>query len=211
MAKGLHHYVRETQEAKEVYMFRQAQWHSGTVSLSTAASSVQHVSMLLAAWDTRPSKVLFHPYHPSWWTPQGKIHMKRKPSKAGISKVAMAKNTQRIAEERVARHFPDLEVLNSYWVGEDGKHKFFEVILTIHTPAIINDKQLGNSAKPTETTATVAVHTVAEPLESVVVVSSTRARVQKAIPFSRPTLTVASEIKRLFDVLVLLAYTKRAT
>jgi len=75
---------------------------------------------------------------------KGKIHMKRKPSKAGISKITMAKNTQRIAEERVGRHFPNLEVLNSYWVGEDGKHKFFEVIMIdTHHPAIINDKQLG--------------------------------------------------------------------
>lgn len=75
---------------------------------------------------------------------KGKIHMKRKPSKSGISKITMAKNTQRIAEERVARHFPNLEVLNSYWVGQDGKHKYFEVIMIdTHHPAIINDKQLG--------------------------------------------------------------------
>lgn len=75
---------------------------------------------------------------------KGKIHMKRKPSKAGIKKITMAKNTQRMAEERVARHFPNLEVLNSYWVGQDGKHKFYEVILIdTHHPAIIKDKQLG--------------------------------------------------------------------
>jgi hypothetical protein len=67
-----------------------------------------------------------------------------------------------------------------------------------------------SSAKPTETTATVAVRTVVRPpLESVVVVSSTRVRVQKSCDLlSRPTSTVASEIKRLFDVLVLLAYVK---
>ena len=70
--------------------------------------------------------------------------MKRKPSKAGIKKITMAKNTQRMAEERVARHFPNMEVLNSYWVGQDGKHKFYEVILLdTHHPAIIADKQLG--------------------------------------------------------------------
>ena len=70
--------------------------------------------------------------------------MKRKPSKAGIKKITMAKNTQRMAEERVARHFPNLEVLNSYWVGQDGKHKFYEVIMIdTHHPAIIKDKQLG--------------------------------------------------------------------
>ena len=75
---------------------------------------------------------------------KGKIHKKRKPSKAGINKITMAKNTQRMAEERVNRHFPNLEVLNSYWVGQDGKHKFYEIImLDPHHPAIKSDKNLG--------------------------------------------------------------------
>ncbi|MFP4045894.1 MAG: 50S ribosomal protein L15e [Candidatus Aenigmatarchaeota archaeon] len=39
------------------------------------------------------------------------------------------KSKQRIAEERVSDKFPNLRVLNSYWVGEDGKQKWFEVIL----------------------------------------------------------------------------------
>ncbi|MAL51284.1 MAG: 50S ribosomal protein L15e, partial [Euryarchaeota archaeon] len=75
---------------------------------------------------------------------KGKVHMKRKPSKAGVRKITMGKNIQRIAEERCARHYPNLEVLNSYWVGQDGKHKYYEVILIdTHHPAIIADKQLG--------------------------------------------------------------------
>lgn len=36
---------------------------------------------------------------------------------------------QAMVEQRVNRVYPNLEVLNSYWVGEDGTHKFFEVIL----------------------------------------------------------------------------------
>ncbi len=75
---------------------------------------------------------------------KGKIHMKRKPSKAGIKKITMAKSIQRIAEERTSRRYPNLEVLNSYWVGEDGKNKFYEIILidAFH-PAIKSDKDLG--------------------------------------------------------------------
>src|SRR5512143_2622136 len=34
-----------------------------------------------------------------------------------------------IAEQRVNRIYRNMEVLNSYWVGEDGNYKFFEVIL----------------------------------------------------------------------------------
>ena len=55
-----------------------------------------------------------------------------------------AKSIQRIAEERTSKRYPNLEVLNSYWVGEDGKNKFFEVIMVDpHHPAIKADKQLG--------------------------------------------------------------------
>jgi len=36
---------------------------------------------------------------------------------------------QAILEQRVADIYPNLEILNSYWVGEDGNYKFYEVIL----------------------------------------------------------------------------------
>ncbi len=67
----------------------------------------------------------------------------RKTSKMGTNMMTMAKSIQRIAEERAGRRFRNMEVLNSYWVGEDGKHKWYEVILIdpCH-PAIQNDKQL---------------------------------------------------------------------
>ena len=118
---------------------------------------------------------------------KGKIHMKRKPSKAGISKITMAKNTQRIAEERVARHFPNLEVLNSYWVGEDGKHKFFEVIMIdTHHPAIINDKQLGVFCQANGNNSHRGrAYRGKTSAESVVVVSSTRVRCRKVATFSQ--------------------------
>jgi len=53
----------------------------------------------------------------------------RKPKRRGILKITMAKSIQRISEERVARKYPNMEVLGSYWVGEDGMHKYYEVIL----------------------------------------------------------------------------------
>jgi large subunit ribosomal protein L15e len=70
----------------------------------------------------------------------------------GMAKITMAKSIQRIAEERAGRRFRNMEVLNSYWVGEDGKHKWYEVILINPSdPAIKSDKDLswvsGNSHK----------------------------------------------------------------
>jgi ribosomal protein L15E len=58
-------------------------------------------------------------------------------------KYKLAKSLRLIAEERAARKFPNLEVLNSYWVGEDGRHKWFEVILVDpNHPVIKADKDI---------------------------------------------------------------------
>ena len=73
----------------------------------------------------------------------------RKPSKMGLVKITSGKSLQRIAEERAARKYPNLEVLNSYWVGEDGTHKYYEVILVDpHHPAIKNDPKINWICRP---------------------------------------------------------------
>jgi large subunit ribosomal protein L15e len=67
----------------------------------------------------------------------------RHPKRRGLVKITMAKSIQRIAEERTARHYPNMEVLNSYWVGEDGMHKYYEVILVDpQHPVIRNDPKI---------------------------------------------------------------------
>lgn len=68
----------------------------------------------------------------------------RKPSKAGFVHFTAKKSKQWIAEERVQRRFPNLEVLNSYYVGEDGMWKWFEaILLDPNHPAIRSDKDVG--------------------------------------------------------------------
>lgn len=68
------------------------------------------------------------------------IRKGRRAKRRGINKITMKKSLQRICEERSAKRYPNLEVLNSYWVGEDGKHVWYEVImLDKHHPVIAND------------------------------------------------------------------------
>ncbi len=67
----------------------------------------------------------------------------RRHKRKGITKITMGKSLQRIAEERTGKKYPNMEVLNSYWVGADGKAKYFEVILVDpHHPVIKSDKNL---------------------------------------------------------------------
>jgi large subunit ribosomal protein L15e len=74
----------------------------------------------------------------------------RRPKHKGILRMTLKKSIQRIAEERAQKHYPNLEVLNSYWVGEDGQQKFYEVILVdpVH-PEIVNDPKINWILAPT--------------------------------------------------------------
>ncbi|MBS3065258.1 MAG: 50S ribosomal protein L15e [DPANN group archaeon] len=47
------------------------------------------------------------------------------------------------AEQHIRKKYPNCEVLNSYWVGEDGRYKWFEVILVDRDhPVIKADKKI---------------------------------------------------------------------
>ncbi|MEM5777393.1 MAG: 50S ribosomal protein L15e [Candidatus Aenigmatarchaeota archaeon] len=67
----------------------------------------------------------------------------RKPSKTGVKRFTTKQSLQEIAEQRVARKYPNLEVLNSYWVGQDGRYMWYEIILVDKNhPAIKNDPKI---------------------------------------------------------------------
>jgi len=67
----------------------------------------------------------------------------RRPKRMGVKKFKPAKSLRLIGEERAGKKFPNLEVLNSYWVGEDGRSKWFEIIMVDpHHPVIMSDKDI---------------------------------------------------------------------
>ena len=56
---------------------------------------------------------------------------------------------QWVAEQRAARKFRNLEVLNSYKIGKDGLHYFFEIILVDPArPEIKNDRTINWICQP---------------------------------------------------------------
>jgi large subunit ribosomal protein L15e len=73
----------------------------------------------------------------------------RRTANMGMHRITPGKSLQRIAEERASSRYPNMEVLNSYWVGQDGRQKWFEVILVDgHHPSVLADPNLswiGNS------------------------------------------------------------------
>ncbi len=61
----------------------------------------------------------------------------RRQKRMGISKIKRQKSMQEIAEERAQRKYRNMRVLGSYYVGDDGKYVWYEVILRDeHHPAV---------------------------------------------------------------------------
>lgn len=57
------------------------------------------------------------------------------------TKITQSKNYQWICEERAQKKFPNLEVLNSYWVGQDEHSYWYEIVMVdVYHPQIMADK-----------------------------------------------------------------------
>jgi len=70
-----------------------------------------------------------------------RVNKGRKPKRTGYLKLTRKVSIQKMAEQRAGTKFSNCEVLNSYWVGEDGKDKYYEVILLEKShPVILADK-----------------------------------------------------------------------
>ena len=73
----------------------------------------------------------------------------RKPRSAGQTQYFPKQSMQVTAEQRAGRKYPNLEVLNSYMLAEDGQRRWFEVILVDKShPAIKKDKDIKWIAEP---------------------------------------------------------------
>jgi len=71
------------------------------------------------------------------------IRAGRRAKRKGITKITVGKSLQRMAEERAQKRYPNLEVLNSYWVGMDGQNEWYEIIMVDpHHPVIKADKKI---------------------------------------------------------------------
>jgi large subunit ribosomal protein L15e len=69
----------------------------------------------------------------------------------GVYGYSPGKSLQLIAEETAARKYRGLEVLGSYYVGEDGEYKWYEVILVDpYLPSIKNDPDIKWIAHPSQ-------------------------------------------------------------
>jgi large subunit ribosomal protein L15e len=67
----------------------------------------------------------------------------RRPKHLGVLRIKPALSMQRVAERRVLERFPNMDLLGSYYVHQDGLYLWYEVILAdVSHPRIIKDKEI---------------------------------------------------------------------
>jgi len=73
-----------------------------------------------------------------------------KPVHQGVNKQKAARNLRSIAEERAGRKLGSMRVLNSYWVAQDARHMWYEIVMVdpFHK-AVRDDPRINWICKPT--------------------------------------------------------------
>ncbi|MFW6283398.1 MAG: 50S ribosomal protein L15e [Minisyncoccales bacterium] len=143
MVKGLYHYLREAWKKpdKKTLRERMIEWRRSPVFTKVDKPLRLDRARALGYKDKKGFVVI-------------RVRVKRgghkrpRPNKGRRSKrMHTRKNLKMsykwIAEQRVERKYKNLEVLNSYLVGKDGQHYFYEVIcVDPNKPEIKSDKEV---------------------------------------------------------------------
>jgi large subunit ribosomal protein L15e len=146
--KGMYHYMGEAWKDQQNPVMKQLRWQrlidwrkEGTFVRVNKPLRLDRARAL--GYKAKPGFVIVRAKVRKGGLRKHRIKKGRRPKRKGILKMTMKKNIQRIAEERTAKHYPNLEVLGSYWVGEDGRHKYFEIMMIDPcSPVIKSDRNL---------------------------------------------------------------------
>jgi large subunit ribosomal protein L15e len=143
MAKGTYRYIADAWKTPDKSYVRDLTWSRHPTRLDRARTLGYRAKQGYVVVRTRVRRGSLH---------KPRYKGGRKPRSRGITKITLDKSLQQVAEERVQRHYPNLEVLNSYWVASDGKRIYYEVILVDpHHPVIRADPKINWITEPAHT------------------------------------------------------------
>jgi len=143
MVKGLMHYLRQTWKKPDVKLqrARMIDWRRGD-SIVTLERPLRLDRAKALGYSAKPGIVVARVRLMRGGRRRPSVNVGRR-SKKKTNRLVLSMSYQYVAEQRAARKFRNLEVLNSYWVGKDGKYFYYEVIMADpQNPHIMADKKL---------------------------------------------------------------------
>jgi len=150
MTKGLYQYMRDAWKKPDIKTLRERmiQWRK-----DNAVTKIERPTRIDRArslgYKAKKGYVLARVRIPRGGRQRPRTNKGRKSKRHTIRKVVKM-SYRWVAEIRAQKKFPNLEVLNSYYLAKDGKHYFYEVILIDYSkPEIKSDKNMKFMTKKT--------------------------------------------------------------
>ena len=150
MAKGLYHHLREAWKKPDTKILRQRmiEWRK-----ENAVTKVDKPTRLDRArslgYKAKKGYVIARVRVLRGGRQRHRTNKARRTKRHTIKKVVKM-SYRWISEQRAQKKFPNLEVLNSYYLAKDGKHYFYEVILIDYSkPEIKNNNKTNWITKKT--------------------------------------------------------------
>jgi large subunit ribosomal protein L15e len=141
MAQGAYHYIGEAWKKpnKELMHSRLIQWRAGN-SIVKVDKPLRLDRARALGYKAKTGVVVVRVRLKRGGRTRTRHKHGRKSTKQHIRK-NLKMSYQWVAEIRAERKYKNLEVMNSYWIGKDGKYYYFEVILVDpNRPEIAGDK-----------------------------------------------------------------------
>lgn len=150
MAKGLYHQVRKAWKKPDVKTLRERMIEWRKQNAVTKVDKPLRIDRARAlGYKAKKGFVVVRVRVLRGGHKRTRPHKGRRTKRMTPKKV-LKMNYKWIAEHRAQKKFVNLEVLNSYNIGKDGKHGFYEVILVDYSrPEIKNDKTMSWITKKT--------------------------------------------------------------
>ena len=144
MAQGMYHYLREAwkKPGKELLQERLIKWRAGE-AIERVDKPLRLDRARALGYKAKRGIFIVRVRLIRGGRRRKRFGVKGRKSRKQTIRKTLKMNYRWISEIRAARKYKNMEVLNSYWVGKDGKHYFFEVIMVDpNKPEIKNDKVL---------------------------------------------------------------------
>lgn len=144
MAEGMYHYIGEAwkKPGRELLHEKLIKWRAGN-SIERVEKPLRLDRARALGYKDKKGFVVARVRLKRGGRRRTRVGVKGRKSRKQSIRKTLKMNYRWVAEIRAAKKYTNLEVLNSYWVGKDGKYYFYEIIMIDPSrPEIKNDDVL---------------------------------------------------------------------
>ena len=149
MTQGMYHYIKQAWKKpdKETLRLRMVEWRASD-SVVQVEKPLRLDKARMLGYKAKKGIIVYRVRVKRGGRKRTRMGVKGRKSRKQPNRKTLKMSYRWVAEIRASRKHNNLEILNSYWIGKDGKYYYFEVIMVDpQRPEIKNDKILNWIAK----------------------------------------------------------------